>query len=128
MASKRKKKPLRKPARSALSSRSVRKKVAKKVPLAGSVQANKIEEDFLLHRRIDDLAAAYVSVLGELWIMKDRQAVLEQVLAQHNIPAAEAVEKFEPTGAFKAQLDAERQVWIRRMIGALFRKGLPTVS
>jgi hypothetical protein len=81
--------------------------------------------DGLLRRRIDDLAAAYVSVLGELWILKDRQAVLEQVLARHGIPAPEAVERFEPDGKFKAELDAERQAWVRRMVGALFRKGLP---
>jgi hypothetical protein len=100
----------------------------KTAPLAGSDAANKKEEDFLLHRRIDDLANAYVSVLGELWIMKDRQAVLEQVLARHGIAAPEQIEKFEPSGEFKAQLDAERQSWIRRMVGALFRKGLPSVS
>ena len=99
-----------------------------RAPLSGSAEANKAETDFLLHRRIDDLAAAYVSVLSELWILKDRQAVLEQVLARHGIPAAEAVDKFEPEGEFKAQLDAERQAWVRRMVGALFRKGLPPVS
>jgi hypothetical protein len=96
--------------------------------LTGSVAADKLKTDFLLHRRIDDLAAAYVSVLGELWILKDRQAVLEQVLARHGIPAPEAVEQFEPDGKFKAELDAERQAWVRRMVGALFRKGLPPVS
>ena len=71
---------------------------------------------------------AYVSVLGELWILKDRQAVLEQVLARHGIPAPETVEQFEPDGKFKAELDAERQAWARRMVGALFRKSLPPVS
>lgn len=105
-----------------------RKTAAPRRPLTGSAAANKSETDFLLHRRIDDLAAAYVSVLGELWILKDRQAVLEQVLARHGIPAPELVEQFEPDGKFKAELDAERQAWVRRMVGALFRKGLPAVS
>jgi hypothetical protein len=106
----------------------LRKKAAPRRPLAGSAAANKTETDFLLQRRINDLAAAYVSVLGELWILKDRQAVLEQVLARHGIPAPEAVEQFEPEGKFKAELDAERKAWVRRMVGALFRKGLPPVS
>ncbi len=106
----------------------LRKAATPRTPLTGSAAANKAEGDFLLHRRIDDLAAAYVSVLDELWIIKDRQAILEQVLARHGIPAPEAVEQFEPDGKFKAELDAERQAWVRRMVGALFRKGLPPVS
>ena len=106
----------------------LRKAAAPRKPLTGSAAAKKAEGDFLLQRRIDDLAAAYVSLLGELWIVKDRQAVLEQVLARHGIPAPEAVEQLEPDGRFKAELDAERQAWVRRMIGALFRKGLPPVS
>jgi hypothetical protein len=103
----------------------LRKTATPRKPLTGSAAADKSPADYLLRRRIDDLAAAYVSVLGELWILKDRQAVLEQVLARHGIPAPEAVEQFEPDGKFKAELDAERQAWVRRMVGALFRKGLP---
>jgi len=106
----------------------LRKTAAPRKPLTGSAAANKAETDFLLHRRIDDLAAAYVSLLAEIWIVKDRQAILEQVLARHGIAAPEAVEQFEPDGKFKAELDAERQAWVRRMVGALFRKGLPPVS
>jgi hypothetical protein len=106
----------------------LRKTATPRRPLAGSAAANKSETDFLLHRRIDDLAAAYVSLLAEIWIVKDRQAILEQVLARHGIPAPEAVEQFEPEGKFKAELDAERKAWVRRMVGALFRKGLPPVS
>jgi hypothetical protein len=106
-----------------------RRKLAKRrKPLTDSAAANKLAGDFLRQRRVDDLAAAYVSLLGELWVIKDRQAVLEQVLARHGIPAPEAVEQFEPGGEFKAQLDAERQAWVRRMIGALFRKGLPPLA
>lgn len=85
-------------------------------------------KDYLRQRRIDDLAGAYISLLGELWIIKDRQAVLEEVLDRNGIVAADAVERFEPGGDFKKRLDAERQEWIRRMVGALFRKGLPVVK
>ncbi len=82
----------------------------------------------MLHRRIDDLAAAYVSVLGELWILRDRQAVLEEVLQHHNISATDEIDAFEPSGSFKSRLDSERQAWVRRMVGAMFRKGLPAVK
>ena len=79
----------------------------------------------MVHQRVDDLAQAFVSVTAEMWIVKDRLAVLEQVLAKHGIPAPSAVETFEPSDSFKNQLDAERRAWIQRMIGALFPRGLP---
>jgi hypothetical protein len=97
--------------------RVTRSKTAPRVRTAG--------DEFLLRRRIDDLAAAHVSVLAELWILKDRQAVLEEVLARHGLVAAEEVDRFEPDGEFRARLDAERRAWTQRMVGALFRRGLP---
>jgi hypothetical protein len=39
--------------------------------------------------------------------------------------AAEEVDRFEPDGEFRARLDAERRAWTQRMVGALFRRGLP---
>lgn len=111
-----------------MAARKKRSAAAKARPRRAKLAPPDSERDFLLYRRLDDLAAAYVSVLAELWILKDRQAVLEQVLAQHGIPAPAAVDAFEPSGDFKTQLDTERRAWVRRMVGALFRKGLPAIK
>ncbi len=83
---------------------------------------------YLQSRRLEDIAQAFVSLTSELWIVKDRMAVLEQVLDRHGIPAPKAVEAFMPEGEFKTTLDAERSAWARRMIAALFPKGLPKVE
>jgi predicted NAD/FAD-binding protein len=80
---------------------------------------------YLQARRIEDIAQAFVSLASELWIVKDRMAVLEQVLDRHGIPAPAAVEAYAPQGEFKATLDAERRAWAQRMIAALFPRGLP---
>jgi hypothetical protein len=101
---------------------------ARKVSSMKSAESAAALKEYLRQRRVDDLAGAYVSLLGELWIVKDRQAVLEEVLNRNGIAATDAVERFEPGGEFKKRLDVERQEWIRRMIGALFRKGLPAVK
>jgi len=86
------------------------------------------EASYLLQRRVDDLAQGFMAVTSELWIVKDRLAILEAVLAKHGIDAKAAVDAFEPTGEVKQQLDAERRAWAQRMIGALFPRGLPQVD
>jgi hypothetical protein len=96
--------------------------------LAGSPTAKAAERDYLLRRRVEDIAQAYVSLLGELWIIKDRQAVLEELLGKRGMITADEVERYEPEGEFKNRLDAERREWIARAVGALFRKGLPKVN
>ncbi len=83
---------------------------------------------YLQSRRLEDIAQAFVSLTSELWIVKDRMAVLEQVLDRHGIPAPRAVEAFTPEGEFKVTLDAERSAWAKRMIAALFPRGLPKVD
>lgn len=80
---------------------------------------------YLQSRRIEDIAQAFVSLASELWIVKDRMAVLEQVLDRHGIPAPTAVDAFTPQGEFKDALDAERRAWTQRMVTALFPRGLP---
>jgi len=86
------------------------------------------ERHYLQARRIEDIAQAFVSLTSELWIVKDRMAVLEQVLDRHGIPAPTAIEAYSPAGEFKSKLDAERRAWAQRMIAALFPRGLPKVD
>lgn len=93
---------------------------------AAETAANELR--YLQARRIEDLAQGFVSLTSELWIVKDRLAVLEQVLDRHGIPAPSAVDAYTPEGEFKAKLDAERRAWAQRMIAALFPRGLPKVD
>lgn len=97
---------------------------------AGFAEPSRLEpqqhdDPHLLQRRVEDLAQGFVAVTSELWIVKDRLAVLEQVLARHGIDAQREIDAFEPAGEFKTALDTERRAWAQRMIGALFPRGLP---
>ena len=61
---------------------------------------------------------------AELWVVKDRLAVLERVLDKHGIPASE-IDTFEPDGEFKEQLATARKAYIQRIIASLFPRGMP---
>lgn len=80
--------------------------------------------DFLTRQRIEGIAQGFVTLAGELWVVKDRLAVLEKVLDKHGIPAS-VVETFEPDGDFKEQLAATRKAYIQRVIASLFPRGMP---
>ncbi len=97
-------------------------------PSNGAIAPDPAEAHYLLARRTEDVATAFVSMAGELWIVKDRLAVLERVLEKHGIPAPELVDRYEPEPEFKARLDGERRTWVRRIISALFPTGLPKVD
>jgi len=53
-----------------------------------------------------------MNTLQELWVMKDRQIVLERVLEESGINIAEAVERLQPDAELTAELDAERRRFI----------------
>jgi hypothetical protein len=62
---------------------------------------------------------AFLTMARELWIVKDRQRVLEALLAQHGILAPEAVSGYQPDAALQAALDAECRAWIERLLADL---------
>ncbi len=55
------------------------------------------------------LIQVLLNVTRELWVMKDRQLVLEQVLEEAGIRVAEAVETYQPDADFAARLERERK-------------------
>ena len=99
---------------------------SKKLKQAAASVADKeaSDRDFLNRQRIEDIGQGFVTLAGELWVVKDRLAVLEKLLDKHGIPTSE-VEKFEPDGDFKEQLAAERNAYIHRVIASLFPRGMP---
>lgn len=68
---------------------------------------------------LDRVADSVLALARELWAVRDRQMVLEAVLAQHGIDAAIAIDAFVPDADFQARLDAERDRLIEAVAGAL---------
>ncbi|MET0250238.1 MAG: hypothetical protein ABW164_10985 [Sphingobium sp.] len=68
--------------------------------------------------RIDDLGEAIIALTRELWVLSDRQAVLEAVLAEAGVPV-ERVDRYQPDEAMAARLTERRQKLLDTMLSAL---------
>jgi hypothetical protein len=69
--------------------------------------------------QLDSLGEAILALTSELWIVTDRQMVLEEVLRSTGIDIAAAVDNFQPAPDFEKKLDARRDKLIATVLGAL---------
>ncbi|HPF25067.1 MAG TPA: hypothetical protein P5528_13570 [Steroidobacteraceae bacterium] len=93
-------------------------------PARRAVMRETSDREFLTRQRIEDLGQGFVTLAGELWVVKDRLAVMENLLDKHGIPAHE-IDTHEPDEAFKEQLAKARKAYIQRVIASLFPRGMP---
>ena len=70
-------------------------------------------------RRADPLAQTLLTLAKEVWTLKDRQIVLEAVLAERGIDISDAVERFQPSGAVKQRLADERRRFLAEIVDEL---------
>ena len=68
---------------------------------------------------VDRLGKALLTLAKELWVVKDRQALLEAALADAGIVASELVDRYEPDTALQEQLAAERAAFIEQLLHSL---------
>jgi hypothetical protein len=68
---------------------------------------------------IDRLGHALISLTQELWVMKDRQRVLEAALSKAGIIPDGTIDSFRPDEALQGKLDGERQQLIDNVINVL---------
>lgn len=68
--------------------------------------------------RIDDLGEAIIALTRELWVLSDRQAVLEAVMAEAGVPV-ERIDRYQPDEAMTARLTARRQKLLDTVLSAL---------
>ena len=76
--------------------------------------------DPVLHETdIDRLGQALVTLTKELWILKDRQRVLEAALADAGLLDSAVIDAYEPDAELAAELRSERQKLIDQVIDGL---------
>jgi len=68
---------------------------------------------------IDQLGQAVISLTKELWVLKDRQRILEAALADAGVLERDVVETYEPDAALKETLSAERRQLIDNVLNTL---------
>ncbi len=57
-----------------------------------------------------------LNLMHELWVVKDRAAVLEQALAEAGVDVADKVDRMQPDAALTERLDEERKAFISRVL------------
>ncbi len=60
--------------------------------------------------------AAFLGMAREMWVLKDRQRVLEELLAAQGMIAPESVSSHQPDAPLQAQLDADCRAYIERLL------------
>lgn len=63
---------------------------------------------FLGIDEVDNVANAVLALARELWVVADRQMIVETILVRHGIDATAEIDAFEPDAALQATLDARR--------------------
>jgi len=75
--------------------------------------------NILKPEQIDRVADALLALTREVWVLRDRQIVLEQVLADRGIEVTAGIDQLQPSPELQTKLDRERDRLIARITEAL---------
>lgn len=68
---------------------------------------------------LDRLGKSLITLAQELWVVKDRQRVLEAALAEQGITSSEVLDSWEPDQALSETLEKDRAALIDSLLKAL---------
>jgi hypothetical protein len=72
----------------------------------------------------EDLARMVTELTSEVWVLRDRLMVLEHLLASQGVVAQGQLDEFVPDDELTANLQAEREALVARVIGAPHNKDI----
>jgi hypothetical protein len=75
-------------------------------------------DTYLIQGNVDDLGRMVGALLSELWIMRDRMAVLEHLLDQQGIVTSAMVDQFDWPAEKAASIEALRDTVVSSVLGA----------
>lgn len=84
---------------------------------------NRPTQKILSDADIDGVGRAVMTLCHELWVVKDRMAVLEAVLAENGIDAEAAIDRFQPDPALQDKLNQDGRALVERILSALNGSG-----
>lgn len=80
---------------------------------------NKPAQALLSETDVDGVGQAVLTLCHELWVMKDRMAILEAVLEKHDLNVSEEIELHQPDKALQEKLNQDGRALIERIMSAL---------
>lgn len=72
---------------------------------------------------IDRVADALLALTREVWVLRDRQMLLEEVLSRQGSDITAQIDQLQPSPDLQARLDKERDRLIARIAEALSADG-----
>lgn len=76
------------------------------------------QRQLLGDHQIDDVARALIALTREVWVLTDRQVLLERLLGQHGIDTV-VIDQTEPDAETMAELDRRREKLLGAVLGQL---------
>ena len=73
---------------------------------------------YLNEGNIDDLGRMITALLSEVWIMRDRMAVTERLLAEKGVVTSAAIDNYAPSAEASAEIEALRDRMVAAVAGA----------
>jgi hypothetical protein len=73
---------------------------------------------YLADERFDQLARMMFQLLSEVWVMRDRMVVMEELLRRKGVTSAAELDGFVPDAALDARLEALRNEMVEAVLGA----------
>jgi hypothetical protein len=74
---------------------------------------------FFAAQGLDEVVGIAMALAGELWVVKERLASLEHLIAATGALSSSQIEAFRPSGDFQKALEAERAQFLERVFIAL---------
>jgi len=84
---------------------------------------NRPTQTILSGTDVDGVGRAVMTLCHELWVVKDRMAVLEAVLADNGIDAEAAIEAYQPDPDLQDKLNLDGRALVERIVSALNGSG-----
>ena len=81
------------------------------------MEIDRTRPSYLVPEDVDALARQNTNLMTELWIVKDRLALLESMLENAGILKRSDIENEVPSDALEHELAQERTAYIQRVIG-----------
>jgi hypothetical protein len=78
-----------------------------------------MKQTFFNDPAIDRLVNVALALAAEVQILRDRQRAMESLLRRHGVVAPEQIEGWEPDEAERAAANAERDLFVRNVLGPL---------
>ena len=76
---------------------------------------------YLADERTDQLARMMFQLLSEVWVMRDRMAVMEELLRRKGMASPAELDAFVPDAELDRRLEALRNEMVEQVLGAPLR-------